>query len=147
MNKGTTHFLGQFEHGIDDKNRLFLPARFRQSASESFVLIQGLEPCLLLLPLPAWETLASRLEMLPLENKSAERAVRRALLSSAAEAETDGQGRVLIPHHLKEYAGIRRDVIVIGLLRYAEVWAKENWDLYRHKAQSALHKASPHLEL
>ena len=148
MNKGISRFLGQFVHGIDDKNRLFLPARFRQSASsETFVLIQGIEPCLLLLPPSAWETLAARLETLPLNDKSDERAVRRTLLASAAEAEADGQGRVLIPQHLKEYAGLKRDVVVIGLLRYAEIWAKEKWDVYQQKAQGALRKASPHLDL
>ena len=148
MDKGTGRFLGQFEHGIDDKNRLFLPARFRQSAKpEAFVFIQGIEPCLLLLPPAAWTAFASRLESLPLNDKSEERAVRRTLLASAAEAEADGQGRVLIPHHLKEYAAIRRDVVVIGLLHYAEVWSRENWNLYRRKAQTALRKAAPHLEL
>ena len=80
VDKGAGRFLGQFEHGIDDKNRLFLPARFRQSSAHApFVLIQGLEPCLLLLPPPAWETFAARLEALPLNNKSEERAVRRTL--------------------------------------------------------------------
>lgn len=147
MNKGASRFLGQFAHGIDDKNRLFLPARFRQSSTEPFVIIQGLEPCLLLLPPAAWETLASRLESLPLNNKSEERAVRRTLLASAAEAETDAQGRVLIPQNLKDYAGIRRDTVIIGMLRYAELWAAERWAAYRQKAQSALRKASPHLEL
>ena len=147
MNKGEARFLGQYEHGMDDKNRLFLPARFRQSSSAPFVLIQGLEPCLLLLPPAAWETLASRLESLPLNDKSAERAVRRTLLASAAEAEADSQGRVLIPQHLKDHAGIRRDVMVIGMLTYAEVWAREQWTTYRRRAQTALRKASPHLEL
>jgi MraZ protein len=148
VNKGSARFLGQFEHGLDDKNRLFLPARFRQSpSSETFVVMQGIEPCLLLLPPAAWDTLAARLESLPLDDKSEERAVRRSLLASAAEAETDAQGRVLIPQHLKEYAGIKRDVVIIGMLRYTEIWSKENWLTYRRKAQAALRKASPHLEL
>jgi MraZ protein len=148
VNKGISRFLGQFDHGIDDKNRLFLPARFRQSTlSETFVVIQGIEPCLLLLPPAAWDTLAARLETLPLNDKSEERAVRRTLLASAAEAEADAQGRILIPQHLKDYAGIRRDVVVIGMLHYAELWAKEKWTAYQHKAQGALRKASPHLDL
>jgi len=148
VNKGNARFLGQFDHGIDDKNRLFLPARFRQSsASETFVIIQGIEPCLLLLPPAAWDTLAARLNTLPLNDKSEERAVRRTLLASATEAEADAQGRVLVPQHLKDYAAIRRDVVIIGMLQHAEIWAREKWLVYQRKAQGALRKASPHLDL
>ena len=101
----------------------------------------------MLLPPAAWDALAARLNTLPLNDKSEERAVRRTLLASAAEAEADAQGRVLVPQHLKDYAGIKRDVVIIGMLHHAEIWAKEKWEQYQRKAQGALRKASPHLDL
>jgi MraZ protein len=143
-----TIFLGQFEHAVDDKNRLFLPARFREkNASGPFIMTQGLERCLFLFPPQAWDALAARLDGLPLNNKVEERAFKRTLLSGASEAEADGQGRILIPHALKEYAEIRRDAVVIGVLRHVEIWGKERWNAYRKKAKRSFDKAATHLAL
>jgi MraZ protein len=143
-----TIFLGQFEHAVDDKNRLFLPARFRdKNASGPFIMTQGLEGCLFLYPPQAWEALAGKLEQMPIKNKIEERAIKRTLLAGAIEAEADGQGRILIPQHLKEYAGIRRDAVIIGMLRHMEVWAKERWKPYHKKARRSFDKAAGHLAL
>ncbi len=144
----TTIFLGQFEHAVDDKGRLFLPARFREKNSEArFIMTQGLEQCLFLYPPQAWESLAAKLEDLPLSNKSEERAFKRTLLSAACEAEVDQQGRILIPQLLREYAGVNKDAVIIGVLRHVEVWAKERWEVYKKEARASFEKAAPHLEL
>lgn len=132
---------------MDDKNRLFLPARFRQSSTEPFVLTEGLEKCLWLLPPKAWDALAIKLENLPLDDKSSERAIRRTLLASACEVEPDSQGRILIPQNLREFAGIRRTAVVIGMLDHAEIWAEETWQRYHQTARVAFQKAAKHLEL
>jgi MraZ protein len=140
--------LGQFEHGIDDKNRLFLPARFREKNEGGlFIMTQGLEQCLFLFPPSAWEALAAKLDRLPLANKVEERAFKRTLLAAASEAEVDAQGRILIPQLLKEYAVIRRDAVILGVLHHIEIWAKERWERYRKKARASFEKAAPHLEL
>jgi MraZ protein len=141
-------FLGQFAHAVDDKNRLFLPARFREkNVSGPFIMTQGLEQCLFLFPPEAWEALARKLDGLPLSNKVEERAFKRTLLSGASEAEADGQGRILIPQGLKDYAQIRKDAVVIGVLRHVEIWGKERWDVYQKKAKRSFEKAAMHLPL
>ena len=143
-----TFFMGQYEHGLDGKNRLFLPSRFREkSRGTDFVLTQGLERCLFLFPLESWNELAGKLADLPIANKVEERAFKRILLSAACEAEVDGQGRILIPQNLKEYAQITHDVVVLGVLKHVEIWAKEEWDHYRKKARASFEKVAPHLDL
>ncbi len=146
-NRTTPLFLGQFEHGIDDKSRLFLPARFREKNPGQFIMTQGLERCLFLFPPAAWDSLAARLDQLPLKNKVEERSFKRMLLSGASEVEIDAQGRILIPQPLREYAGLKRDVVIIGVLRHAEIWSKERWTVYQRAARRSFEKAAPHLEL
>jgi len=141
-------FLGQFEHALDDKNRLFLPASFREKNTDGpFIMTQGLEKCLFLFPPQAWHTLAAKLENLPLANKVEERAFKRTLLSGANEAEADSQGRILIPQFLKAYAQIDKDTVILGVLNHIEVWGKARWETYRKKARAHFEKAAAHLEL
>jgi len=140
--------MGQYEHGLDGKNRLFLPSRFREkSKGPDFILTQGLERCLFLFPLPAWDDLAAKLADLPIANKIEERAFKRILLSNACEAEVDGQGRILIPQTLKDYARIHHHVVALGVLKHVELWAREEWNKYRHKARASFDKVAPHLDL
>ena len=143
-----TFFMGQYEHGLDDKNRLFLPSRFREkSRGADFILTQGLERCLFLFPLESWRSLAGKLEDLPLANKVEERAFKRILLSAACEADVDSQGRILIPQNLKEYAHIGHNVVVLGVLKHVEIWGKEQWTTYSKTARASFEKVAPHLEL
>jgi len=140
--------MGQYEHGLDDKNRLILPSRFREkSRGPDFILTQGLERCLFLFPTSSWHALAGKLEDLPIANKMEERAFKRILLSAACETEVDSQGRILIPQNLKEYAHIAHDVVVLGVLQHVEIWAKEQWNHYSKKARASFEKVAPHLEL
>jgi MraZ protein len=148
VDSSATIFLGQFEHAVDDKNRLFLPARFREkNAGTPFIVTQGLEKCLFVYPPHAWQALASKLDQLPLANKAEERAFKRTFLSAACEAEADQQGRILIPQILKDYAGIKRDAVILGVLNHAEIWAKESWTVYQKKARASFERVAPHLEL
>src|SRR5438876_65241 len=125
--------MGQYEHGLDEKNRLILPSRFRDKCRGSDVILtQGLERCLFLFPLEAWNDLAGKLADLPIANKMEERAFKRILLSAACEAEVDGQGRILIPQNLKDYAQIAHEVVVLGVLKHVEIWSKRLWENY-HK--------------
>jgi MraZ protein len=141
-------FLGQYEHSLDDKNRLFLPALFRgKNSGSQFIMTQGLERCLFLFPPSAWANLAAKLGDLPLADKVEERAFKRTLLAGACEAAVDPQGRILIPQMLIEYAQIRRDAVIIGVLQHVEIWSRERWIPYQKKARVSFEKVAPHLEL
>lgn len=119
-------FLGEFEHAIDDKGRVAIPARFREDLGEGLVLTRGFERCLQAFPRPVWQTLAQRVSGLSLGNEEA-RNLRRMLFSNAAEVEVDRQGRILIPQNLREYAGLAEQVVIAGLDTYFELWSRERW--------------------
>ena len=119
--------LGEFEHTIDDKNRLTLPAKFRQALSGGLVITRGMDGCLYCYPATDWERLVeSRLAGLdPLSKEG--RMMHRFFFSGAAEAEPDKQGRVMLPATLTKNAGIQRDVIVAGVGDRLEIWDRAAW--------------------
>jgi MraZ protein len=141
-------FLGQYAHSLDGKNRLFLPAHFREkNKGPDFIMTQGLDRCLYLFPASSLPALAAKLEHLPISDKVKERAFKRTLLAGACEAEVDPQGRILIPQMLVDYAQIQRDTVVLGVLHHVEIWARERWEPYQKKARGHFEKVAPHLEL
>jgi len=136
VNSRENVFIGQFEHALDGKNRLFIPAQFRfKSRGADFIITQGLETCLYLFPTSFWKILAGRLDTLPLANKAEERAFKRMLFSAAAEAEVDAQGRILVPKSLCEYAGITRETVIVGVSNHLEIWDKTAWKKYSEDAK------------
>ncbi len=119
-------FLGEFEHTIDDKGRVAIPARFREELGERFVLTRGFEQCLQAFPRSMWENLSEKVDRLPIGSPQA-RNMRRILFSPAAEVEIDRQGRILIPQGLREYAGLAEEVLITGMNTYFELWSGERW--------------------
>lgn len=119
-------FLGEFEHTIDDKGRVAIPARFREELGERFVLTRGFEQCLQAFPRSMWETLSEKVDRLPIGSPQA-RNMRRILFSPAAEVEIDRQGRILIPQGLREYAALAEEVLITGMNTYFELWSGERW--------------------
>ncbi len=119
--------LGEFEHTVDDKNRLTLPARFRDAMSDGVVITRGMDGCLYAYPRADWlERFQSRVADLdPLSSEG--RKLQRHFFSGAAEAEPDKQGRIMIPAALLRYAGLERDVVVAGIHDHLEVWDRETW--------------------
>ena len=119
--------LGEYEHTIDDKNRLTLPAKFRQAFDEGLVLTRGIERCLSAYPRDNWtETVESRLrELDPLSKEG--RVMQRYFFSGAAEAELDKQGRVMVPSPLGDYAGLGKEVVVAGIHDHLEIWDRAAW--------------------
>ena len=119
--------LGEYEHTIDDKNRLTLPAKFRDSFAGGLVLTRGLDRCLNAFSGEGWrEYVETRLAGLdPLSSEGRE--MRRYLFSGAAESQPDRQGRVLVPPRLAEYAGLKRDVVVAGVGDRLEIWDRNAW--------------------
>lgn len=122
-------FIGEYQHGLDPKNRIIVPAKLREGLGNTFVITKGLDGCLYAYPLDGWKILEEKLKTLPLTNKDA-RAFVRFFFSGACEVELDKQGRGLIPQNLKEYAGIEKDIVSIGVLTRVEIWSKEKWSEY-----------------
>ena len=119
--------LGTYEHTIDDKNRLTLPAKFRESFAEGIVVAKGVERCLQAYRREDWDRLVES-RLAPLDPFSAEaRQAQRFHFTGASEAELDKQGRVMIPAPLLERAQLKRDVVVAGMGNHFEVWDREAW--------------------
>ncbi|MBC7344110.1 MAG: division/cell wall cluster transcriptional repressor MraZ [Clostridia bacterium] len=126
-------FMGEYVHVIDSKGRLIVPSRFREGLGDRFVATRGLDSCLFLFPKPEWDLLETRLKALPLSRPEA-RAFTRFLFAGAHECELDRQGRILLPPLLREYAGLEKEAVFIGVGNRVEVWEKERWEKYRQQA-------------
>ncbi|ABS40950.1 mraZ protein [Clostridium botulinum F str. 230613] len=130
-NWGGDMFIGEYNHGLDTKNRIIIPAKFREELGKNFVLTKGLDGCLYVYPKSQWEVLQKKLETLPLTNKNA-RAFVRFFFSGAHELELDKQGRTLIPQNLLEYGQIQKEIVSIGVSNRIEIWSKEKWEEYNN---------------
>ena len=119
-------FMGEYNHIIDAKGRLIIPARFRELLGEEFILTKGLDGCLSICPMDAWEAFETKLRALPLTNKNA-RTFTRFFVAGATNCELDRQGRVLVPQPLREFAGLEKEVVLTGNLNRIEIWSKEKW--------------------
>ena len=120
-------FIGEYEHSIDAKNRVIIPSKFREGLGEKFVITKGLEQgCLLVFPMEEWKNFEEKLKSLPFGSKEA-RTFSRYFFSSASECEIDKQGRTVIASNLKEYAKLKKDVVIIGVSSRVEIWSKEKW--------------------
>lgn len=129
-------FTGEYQHGVDEKGRLIVPAKFREVLGDNFMITKGLDSCLFVYPQAEWAILENKLKNLPFTNKDA-RAFARFFFSGADECETDKQGRILISANLREYARIIKDVVVIGVGTRIEIWAKEIWEKYSGEAEES----------
>ncbi|MDS1029567.1 division/cell wall cluster transcriptional repressor MraZ [Bacillota bacterium LX-D] len=132
-------FMGEFQHSIDGKGRLIIPAKFREGLGDSFVMTKGLDNCVFIYPREEWSKLEQKLRKLPF-TKSDVRAFVRFLFSGATECELDKQGRVLLPQVLRDHARLEKDVVVIGVSTRVEVWSKEVWEKYNLAAQNDYEK-------
>lgn len=123
-------FYGEYLHTIDRKGRLILPAKFRESAKSNFIdkffINRGLDKCLFMFSEEEWHSQEQRFKSLSITKQQA-RTFNRLYFSGAVEVIADKQGRILIPQFLKDFAGIKRDVMIIGVSNRIEIWAKEKW--------------------
>lgn len=122
-------FIGEYQHSIDSKGRVIIPAKFRQTLGDSFVMTRGIENCLLGYPMNEWRKLELKLKDLPMTKKDA-RAFARFFFSGAIEVELDKQGRIHIPSTLIQYANLEKECVVLGVSSKIEIWAKDAWDEY-----------------
>ena len=122
-------FIGQYEHSVDAKGRLIMPAKLREEIGDKFVVTKGLDGCLFAYSQTEWLAFEEKLKTLPLTNKNA-RDFTRFFLSGAIECEIDKQGRFLITSNLRDFAGLEKDVVIIGVNTRIEIWSKEKWTDY-----------------
>lgn len=127
-------FIGQYLHSIDDKGRIAVPMKFRDDLVKGAVVTRGLDTSLFLLPLEEWGKLAEKLASLPLGQASS-RAFSRLMLAGAMDVKLDGQGRFVVPEYLREYAGLRKNVVVVGVHNRVELWDEEEWKRYSQKTE------------
>jgi MraZ protein len=119
--------LGEYEHALDDKNRVTLPARFRQAFAEGVFVARGIDPCLLVYPPDGWNRFVEG-QMAGLNPFSREaRQMSRYLFAGASETELDRQGRIMLPSPLIEHAKLRREVVVAGVRDHLELWEPKAW--------------------
>ena len=124
-------FIGEFQHNLDEKGRLAIPAKFRADLKKGAVVTKGLDNCLFLYTKDAWEELiTSKLSRLSF-NKANQRAFARFMLSGASEVEFDAQGRIVLPEYLRHFADLHKQVVIAGLYDRLEVWDKDRWEAYR----------------
>ncbi len=120
-------FKGEYSHAIDAKGRLSMPSKFRDLLGEQFVVTKGFDRCLFVFATDGWDQFESKLQSLPMDKIEA-RQLARFFIAGAIDAETDKQGRILLPANLLNYAGITKEAVVAGVGNRAEIWSRENWD-------------------
>jgi MraZ protein len=119
--------LGEYEHALDDKNRITLPAKFRQEFADGVFVVRGIDPCLLVYPPGGWHRLVDeRLAGLDPFSREA-RQMSRFLFSGATETDVDRQGRIMLPASLVGYAKLKREVVVAGVQDHVELWEPSAW--------------------
>jgi MraZ protein len=133
-------FYGEYIHAIDRKGRLILPAKFREVAKSHFVerffVTRGLDKCLFMFPEEEWRTQENKFKAIPFTKQQA-RTFNRLYFSGAVEVVFDNQGRVLLPQYLKDFAEIKKDVVIVGVSNRIEIWAKDKWqEFYGSSRQS-----------
>ncbi len=119
-------FKGEYNHTIDPKNRLIIPAKFREQLGEAFVITRGLDGCLYIYDKNEWNRFEENLRALPSNENS--RKLVRFFTANAADVEADKQGRILIPGNLMKDVGLEKDVVLAGVLTRIEIWPKDKWD-------------------
>lgn len=137
-------FMGEYQHNIDAKGRMIVPAKFREGLGECFVLTRGLDKCLFAYPMEEWKILEEKLKKLPLTKKDA-RSFTRFFFSGAVECEVDKQGRINIPQTLRNYSKIEKECVVIGVSGRVEVWAKEIWEDYFTESEESFAEIAENL--
>lgn len=120
-------FYGRSSHTIDEKGRLIIPSKYRNAVENTVVITQGLDGCLYGYTTDTWKPLEDKLQKLPFANKAA-RQLQRFMLSNAEYVDIDKQGRALIPQHLRTFAGLDKDVLILGAGTRFEIWDKDKYE-------------------
>ncbi len=137
--------IGEYQHNIDTKGRVIVPARFREDLGEHFYITKGLDGCLFVLSPEEWTRLQDKVKAMPI---SKARGLQRFFFSGAAEVEPDKQGRILIPQVLRDHAQLTKDVTFIGTSSRAEIWDSKRWNEFNSTlTEESIAEAMDMLEL
>ncbi len=128
-------FIGEYNHSLDDKGRMAIPVKFRRELNKGAVVTRGLDNCLFLYTKTEWEKLAEKLAALPI-SQSNSRAFSRLMLAGAMDLELDKQGRVILPEYLRQFAGIKKNLVITGLYNRLEIWDQELWNKYKNQTEA-----------
>jgi MraZ protein len=128
--------LGEYQHNLDIKGRVAIPAKFRDKLSAGAIITRGIDNCLFVFANIEWDALAKKLIALPLAQANS-RAFVRLMLAGASDVEIDNQGRILIPDYLRKYAGLKKEVTIAGLYNRIEIWDEAAWRSYKTKTESS----------
>ncbi len=126
--------IGEYLHRIDPKKRLAIPAKFRKEIGDKAVITKGLDQCLVLYPITEFEKVAENLSSLP-TGKSENRNFSRDIFSKATDVEIDSLGRILIPEYLKNLAGLKEKVAIVGVYKRLEIWDEGKWNEYKNRIE------------
>ena len=128
--------LGEYRHNLDVKGRVAVPSKFKERFSSGAIITRGIDNCLFMFDRKEWERLAEKLISLPLAQANS-RAFVRLMLGGAMDVSLDNQGRILIPDYLRDYAGLKKEIVVAGLYNRVEIWDGEAWEKYKQKTEGA----------
>jgi len=124
-------FYGEYEHKLDKKGRIIIPSKFREISKEQYIdkfyVTRGLDTCLFMFPEEEWRQQEAKFKNLSFTKRES-RKFNRLFFSGAVETIADKQGRILIPSYLKHYAGIKKEIMLIGVSSRIEIWSKEKWE-------------------
>ncbi len=127
-------FIGEYSHNLDEKGRLAIPVKFRADLKKGAVVTRGLDNCLFLYTKAEWAKLAEKLATLPFSQANS-RAFARLMLAGAMDVEFDSQGRAVLPEYLRQFAGLKKSVIIAGLYSRVEIWDADKWDGYKKQTE------------
>lgn len=133
---------GEHQYALDEKGRVVIPPRFRRVLGDQVVLTRGIDPCVTVYSPTEWVKVEEALRRLP----TRQRDVVRYLLAGAVDVDLDRQGRITLPQHLRQHAGIERDVVVVGLISRLEIWSLATWQAYLGKAQQSAPQIAEQIE-
>ncbi|MEI6101055.1 MAG: division/cell wall cluster transcriptional repressor MraZ [Eubacteriales bacterium] len=125
--------IGEYQHGIDAKGRVFMPAKFREELGENFLITKGIGKCLFVFSLEEWNRFADKLKLIPTTDISSQTFIRM-FFAGACECEPDKQGRILLPQRLRDFCELTEEAVVIGVGSRVEVWSAQNWQKYNEGA-------------
>lgn len=126
-------FMGEYRHSLDAKNRIIIPAKFREELGNTFIVTKGLDGCLTIYTETEWQKVIEQLEKLPTTKKEVRQYIRY-LTSKASECEIDGQGRIQLPQVLVTFADMKKKCVVVGAADHVEIWSEERWNAFDEEA-------------
>lgn len=139
-------FLGEHRHALDTKGRVIFPVRLREELGAQVVLQKGIDPCLYVLPPEEWERQVERVKALPTTKPEARRYA-RFFFSQAQSERIDRQGRLTVPQAFRTYAGLERDVVIVGVGSRVEIWDADRWEQHRSQSEAEVTDFAGELEI